>query len=43
MKTAKAPPKGHPPKTPLEKGMVVFAKKNDLKNIEVTKNKGKNY
>jgi hypothetical protein len=34
-------PKGHPPKTPLEKGMVALAKKNDLKSISATPAKKK--
>lgn len=37
----KAKPKGHPPKTSLEKGMVDLIKKHDLKTLVATKNKGK--
>jgi hypothetical protein len=38
---AKAKPNGHPPNTPLEKGMVALMKKNDLKSLTATKRKGK--
>jgi len=33
--------KAHPPKTPLEKGMVALMKKHDLKQVTATKRKGK--
>jgi len=35
----KAKPKGHPPKTALEKGLVALAKKHDLAEVTATKRK----
>jgi hypothetical protein len=37
----RAPVKGHPPSTALEKGMVALMKKQDLKSITAQSRKGK--
>jgi len=38
---ARPKPKSHPPRTPLEKGMVGLMKKHDLKSLAAAKRKGK--